>query len=173
MIKKGQIWVETVIYTLIGLAIIGILLSIIKPAIEKKQDQILIETSLEMLESLKTIIEEVKYYGVGNTRTMDIKIKRGGLLFDSKNNMINFSIESRYKYSEPNQIIESGGINVLTMKKTKNYDVTLTLSYINLNLTWNNEDRVHIFQPASVPYRLSITNKGKLAGQNLIQIDFS
>jgi len=170
--KRGQIWVETVIYTLIGLAIIGVLLSIVKPAIEKKQDQILIENSIGMMESIKSVVEEVKYYGVGNTRTVDIKIKKGKLLFDSKNDMINFSIESRYKYSEPNQTVERGGLNILTMPRTKTYDIVLTLDYSNkLDLTWNNEDKSHALQRASAPYKISATNKGKL--NNNITIDFS
>tara|TARA_Y100000310_G_C20488564_1_gene718016 strand:- start:398 stop:913 length:516 start_codon:yes stop_codon:yes gene_type:complete len=170
--KKGQIWIETVIYTLIGLAIIGILLSIIKPAIEKKQDQILIENSIEMLEGIKIFIEDVKYYGAGNTRTIDLKIKKGKIIFDSKNDIINFEIESRYEYSEPNQIVEKGGVNILTTPRTETFDMLLTLDYTGkLDLTWNEEDKIHTLQKTSVPHKISITNKGKI--NNSINIDFS
>src|SRR3989344_8473343 len=149
MTRKAQIWIETVIYTLIGLAIIGILLNIVKPVIERKQDQILIENSMAMLENIKSAIEEVKYYGVGNTRTVEIQIKKGNLLFDSKSNMINFSAESRHKYSEPDQIVKKGGIGILTIPKTKTYDIILTLDYSNrIDLTWNNEDKIHTLQKA-------------------------
>ena len=36
--KRGQIWVETVIYTLIGLAIIAVLLALVRPVIEEKDE---------------------------------------------------------------------------------------------------------------------------------------
>ena len=69
---KSQIWVETVIYTLIGLVIIGILLSIVTPRIKEKQDEILIESSKEMLSNIDSTIEEVRYYGTGNSRPIEI-----------------------------------------------------------------------------------------------------
>ena len=50
--RRGQIWVETVIYTLIGLAIIGILLSLVTPAIEEKKQEILIKKRVEIRETM-------------------------------------------------------------------------------------------------------------------------
>ena len=44
--KRGQIWVETVIYTLIGLTIIGLLLAVSKPQIDKQKDKALIEQKI-------------------------------------------------------------------------------------------------------------------------------
>ena len=37
---KGQVWVETVLYTLIGLALIGVVLAIITPKINETRDKI-------------------------------------------------------------------------------------------------------------------------------------
>lgn len=172
--KKAQIWVETVIYTLIGLAIIGLLLSIVKPAIEKKQDQILIESSLEMLGNIKSAIEDVKYYGTGNSRNLDLRIKKGKLEINGGENKIVFSMKSRYKYSEVGQVVESGKINILTSEKGDAYDVSLTLNYKgSLDLTWQDKNILQSFQSAPTPYRVSVTNMGKKEGAEFIQIDFS
>ncbi len=176
MIKRGrksQIWIETVIYTLIGLAIIGILLSIVKPAIDRKKDEILIETSLEMMSMIEGQIEDIKYRGVGNSRIINLKIKKGKLEINSLNDFLEFTMESKYKYSQLGEEINHGKIKILTEEKTKKvYLVTLTLNYENnLNLTYNGQDKNKIFQPAPTPYTLTATNMGKRG--NFVQIDFS
>ena len=157
--KNAQIWVETVIYTLIGLAIIGLLLSIIKPAIEKKQDQILIDTSFEMMSNIQSTVDEVRYYGIGNTRNVDVKIKKGELEINPAEDSIKFLIESKYEYSQLDLIINKGRINILTKEKGKLYDVSLILNYSDiLNLTWNDKENPYILRPAPAPYTLYATN---------------
>ena len=52
MESKAQIWVETVIYTLIALAIMGLLLALIKPTIEEKKDKAVIEQSKLILDDI-------------------------------------------------------------------------------------------------------------------------
>lgn len=170
--KKAQVWVETVIYTLIGLVIITILLSILKPAIDRKQDQILIESSVGMIENFENVIEEVTYYGVGNTRPVDMRITKGKLEIDGVNDEIRFLINTKYKYSQPDEVIERGSLKIQTIEKQESYDLTVTLSYKDkFNITWNNKDTINAFQRAPSPYTISVMNKGKT--NNLIQIDFS
>lgn len=173
--KRGQVWVETVIYTLIGLAIIGLLLSIVKPAIERKQDEILIESSLEMLNYIENSIDGLKERAPGNTWVLDLKIKKGKLEILSAEDKIKFTIKTKHMYSEPGQLVEIGRITRLTEEKTKKtYDVSLSLDYQgSLDLTWNNANTVQTFQPSSVPYSISITNKGIKENADLLQIDFS
>ena len=38
--RRGQVWVETVIYTLIGMAVIGLVLAGALPKINEKKDEI-------------------------------------------------------------------------------------------------------------------------------------
>ena len=45
--RKGQIWIETVIYTLIGLALIGLVLAILTPKIKEFGDRQIIEQTIE------------------------------------------------------------------------------------------------------------------------------
>jgi len=174
MLKKnsGQIWVETVIYTLIGLAIIGVLLSLVKPAIEEKKDQILLEQNLDILNSIDNVVEDVRYYGVGNSRILEIKIRKGELIINSTGNFIKFVMESRYMYSEPEQVVEIGRVKALTKKKRKIYDVSLILNYSNsINLTWSGEENTKIFQASPTPYKIRVTNIGKIG--DLVNIDFT
>lgn len=170
-IKKSQIWVETVIYTLIGLVIIGILIGVAKPEIEKRKDRILIEQSLDLLNSLNDKIEEVRYYGIGNSRNFEVMIKGGKISIDGENEAVEFSIESKYKYSEPGEEIEAGKINITTKEKGKLYAVSLKINYKDINLTWNNEDSAKELQKSSVPYSIIIVNKGK--ANDMTNIDFS
>ena len=169
--KNSQIWVETVVYILIGLAIIGLLLSIIKPEIEKRKDKLLIEKSLEMLDFLKNKIEDIIYYGPGNSRTIEITIKKGLLNINGEEDKIEFSMESSYLYSEINKSITQGGINIKTSKKGNHYVVSLVLNYSDVNITWDNKDIEHVLQKSSAPHKLLIMNKGETG--DIIQIDFS
>jgi len=175
MFKKncsGQIWVETVIYTLIGLAIIGVLLSLVKPAIEEKKDQVLLEQSLDILNSIDSEIEDVKYYGVGNSRTIEIKIRKGELSVEPDEDSIKFVMESEYMYSEPEQVVEIGRIKALTKKKGKIYEVHLVLNYSNsINLTWEGKETTKIFQASPTPYMVRVTNVGSVG--DLINVDFT
>ena len=49
---KGQIWIETVIYTLIIFVMIGLVLSFAKPKIEEMQDKAIIEQSIAMMKDI-------------------------------------------------------------------------------------------------------------------------
>ena len=60
MNKKGQVWVETVIYTLIGLAVIGLLLAVAKPKIDQMKDRALIDQAVEAMEAINSKIYEVQ-----------------------------------------------------------------------------------------------------------------
>ncbi len=174
MFKKGQIWIETVIYALIGLAIISILLSLIKPTIEEKKDMIILKASKEMMGVIENTIEDVEYYGVGNSRLVEIKIEKGKLLMDGKNDKIVFLMESNAMYSEPGQEIREVGsrIKIFTKKKTRKYEVNLTLDYSDLNITWNGKDIKQILQPSPTSYKIKITNYGK-EGSQKTRIDLS
>lgn len=170
--KKSQIWVETVIYTLIGLAIIGVLLSILKPVIEEKKDQLIIGQSIDVLNAIESKIEDVRYYGVGNSRPIEISIKKGVLKINGQDDNIEFLIESRHQYSQLNQSIMTGKINATTIKKGSMYDVSLKLNYKGvLNITFDKEDQVKILQTASTPYNIFVANLG--SSSNMVNIDFS
>lgn len=64
--KSGQVWIETVLYTLIGLSIIGVILAMVRPAIEEKRDEITLQQSIDILKGIDNNIADVIQYGTGN-----------------------------------------------------------------------------------------------------------
>src|SRR3989344_7560325 len=95
--KRAQVWIETVIYTLIGLAIIGILLGASKPKIDEMKDKILIEQTISSLNEVSAMFSEVQV-APGNRRNVDLKISRGKLFINGDLNQIGWILESNYKY---------------------------------------------------------------------------
>ena len=52
--RRGQVWIETVIYTLIGISLIALALTFIAPKISETQDRIAIEQTINSLNELDT-----------------------------------------------------------------------------------------------------------------------
>ncbi|MFH1501305.1 MAG: hypothetical protein ABIE22_05175 [archaeon] len=170
--NKGQVWVETVIYTLIGLTIIGVLLTLVTPKINETRDKIVIEQSVEALNFLDGKISEARFVA-GNTRQFSLTIKKGEMIFDGENDTVEFFIRgSKFVYSEPGVEITEGRVKVLTSEVVGRYDVSLKIDYSgSLNITYQGEDVVKTLQQASVPYDLSLTNEG--VANNRTEISFS
>lgn len=163
--KRGQVWVETVIYTLIALALIGTVLAFVKPKIEEIQDKITVDQTIELMSALDSRILSVSQGGVGNQRLAEIQIKDGVLKIDGDKNEIVFTLpESRHAYSEPStdaesNIIKSGNVNIQTIKRGTLYEIILNISYA-YDLTVNGENESISLSKAPTPYRISISNNG-------------
>ena len=158
--KRGQIWVETVIYTLIALILIGAVLAFIIPKVEEIQDKAIIEQSITMMKSIDNIIISVIRGGPGNKRIIDLGIKEGTLKIDSAKDEIVFEIQSEYVYSEIGEKINIGSIVVLTEETQTLKKITLTSSYSKYDLTYNGKNETKSISQASTPYKFSIENKG-------------
>lgn len=172
MNKRGQIWVETVVYTLIALVMIGLVLSFVKPKIEEIQDKAIIEQSIEIMEELNTIILLLIQGGPGNKRLIELGIKKGNLKIDGINDQIVFEMEGRYTYSEPGQDIYHGSIIAHTEKRGKFNKVNLTIDYSeDYDITYQGEDKLKTISKASTPYKLFISNKG--GNKTIIDIEIS
>lgn len=162
--KKAQVWIETVIYTLIGLILIGTLLAFATPAIEKQKDKSVVEKTIEALNELDNNILEVKSSGVANTRETLFIIKKGSLAINSSSDKIIFKIdESSYAFSEIGKDVKIPGTNqkVLTQKKGKKYIITLTLDYAKkIDITYDGNEEDKIFNEAPTPYVFIVENVG-------------
>ncbi|MDO8459736.1 MAG: hypothetical protein Q7S74_01370 [Nanoarchaeota archaeon] len=174
--KKGQIWVETVLYTLIGLALIGITLAIISPKISQTKDKLVVEQSINSLNVIDEKINEVLGRGPGNVRIIsDFTIKRGEFYINSTGDSIVYVIKDLNKpYSEPGIPINIGRIKVLSEEGKKSSTVYLTLYYIDTaNITYHGEKDVKKFSAASTPYKFLIENVGDVnnTGLFIINID--
>ena len=169
--SKGQIWVETVIYTLIGLSIIAIVLSIVLPQIEEQKDKLILDQSYSLLTDINSQIENLRTYGEGNSQPFEIKLNKGSLMIGGINESISFALDGKSKYSEPGQEVILGDITALTVEKKNSYLVSLSLNYTGkVNITWQGKDENKQFQASSVSYRLFIVNQG--ASKGLVNIDF-
>ena len=172
--KRGQIWIETVIYTLIAFVMIGIVLSFVKPKLEEVQDKAIIEQSLVIMKEIDGIISEVANTGPGNKRLIEVGIKKGLLKFDGEGDTISFEIESQYAYSQAGEPFDEGGITVVTQTRGNYNLVSLTNNYTEEhNITYSGEDVSRTLTQAPTSYTLSITNMGIEGTKTIIDINFN
>jgi len=161
--RRGQIWVETVLYTLIGLALIGAVLALATPKINEAKDRAVIEQSVDSLNVLDGKIRDVLDKGDGNIRKVELlTLKRGKLTINPLNDNIVFFIDGLEKpYSEPGVAIEVGSIKITSEEGAKKSTVSLELNYSSsFNLTYNGGEEIRSFTAASIPYSFSFENKG-------------
>ncbi|MBS3071117.1 hypothetical protein J4407_02345 [Candidatus Pacearchaeota archaeon] len=157
--KKAQVWVETVVYTLIALVLIGAVLAFVNPKIQEIQDRTAIEQSLTVLNNIDGIVSTV-VQGGGNKRIVSVGIKKGTIEINGVGNYIVFSIDSEYEYSQTGEKVNIGKIVSLTERSGSINRITLNLSYSNYDIKVNSEDESKILTQAPNPYSISIENKG-------------
>ena len=169
MQKRGQELIEAVIYILIALAIMGLLMAVAYPKIEKMKDKAIIDQSIDMLEKIDSTITEMRRGGPGNQRIVELGIKKGFLKIEGVQDDVIFEMESAYTYSEPGQDYLQGNILVHTKKIGDANTITLTLrNNGEYNLTYNGEDKIKDLTRASLPYNLLLSNKGEGTNEKII-----
>jgi len=172
MQKRGQVWVETVTYTLIAFIMIGLVLSFVKPKVEEYQDRTLIEQSTKVLKEIDQTIREVGESAIGNKRKIEISLKEGYMEINPLNSSISFVTDSKYTYSEPGVLIQEGNLNILTTPNGKTKKVSLNLNYTNIyTLKYDNTTNTKTITKSSNPYNLYISNKGGENREINIEID--
>lgn len=156
--RRAQVWVETVIYTLIGLSLIGVVLALITPRINDYRDRAVIEQTIASLNVIDSKIEEI-LQAPGNTRIVELRLTRGELFVDPVMDTISYTLpESTTRYSEPGLPLDIGRVSVLTTPTSETYTVNLTLSY-NIDLAIEGAS-THAYPASSTPYRFSFTHTG-------------
>jgi len=165
--KKGQVWIETVIYTLIGLAVIGLVLAAALPKINAKKDEVSINQAIESLGNINSEIYSVQQ-AVGNRRVVDLKIGKGTVIINLDNNSISWVIGSSFEYSQKGITVPlGGGLTVLT-EEANPWKVTLKENY-NIDLQYNKQTTgTKELSPASTPYKIFIENEGMNTNGNLV-----
>lgn len=165
--KKGQVWIETVIYTMIAFVILGAVLSFAKPKIEELQDKAIIGQSLDIMENINNIINNIKDVP-GNKRAIELGIKKGSLTIDGKDNLIVFNIDSKYMYSEPGKKYKEGDTIIYNTQIGDINKLSATINCSAYNITWMDESKIETLGQSSAPYNLFISNKGN----NQINFEF-
>lgn len=160
MKKRGQVWIETVLYTLIGLALIGIALGFIMPKINAARDKILVEQTINSLGAFDDKVSEAIQEGKGNVRQVEFSMKKGELYIDGTTDEIKFVLTGLTSpYSQPGVEIAIGRINVTSSVGQKTSSVNLSVHY-NADLTYNGKDEQKKFTASSIPYKFYIDNGG-------------
>jgi type II secretory pathway pseudopilin PulG len=162
MNKRGQVWIETVLYTLIGLTLLGLALGFIMPKINESRDKVLVEQAINSLSSFDEKISEAVQRGSGNIRQAEFSMKKGELYIDGVNDRIRFVIDGLTKpYSQPGVEIAVGRVRVVSSLGQKTSSVNLTVQYV-ANLTYDGKDELppKKFTAAALPYKFFIENKG-------------
>ena len=165
--KRGQVWVETVIYTLIALTMMGAVLAFILPKIEEIRDKSVIEQSINSVKDINNVIVSVVNGGAGNKRLVETNIRAGLIRIDGLGDKIDFEMETSYVYSEPGQPINLGDVEAITEDIGGLNKIKVTADY-SYNITYNNLDEEKILEQASTPYMISIENKGEDGNGNTI-----
>lgn len=174
MQKKGQVWIESVLYTLIGLAIIGLLLVVTRPKISQTQDEFIIQQTINALSNFDNKLTEIQI-ATGNRREIEFQLSKGELLIDPVNSRLQWSLKgSNFMYSEPGSQAQVGNIKVLTTKQGDTYDITLTLDYANRNkITVDGGTLSKTLTPVRVPYKIFVESTGKDTLTGLVKLDVS
>jgi hypothetical protein len=170
MNKHGQVWVETVIYTLIGLALIGLVLAILTPKIKEFRDRSTIEQTIDSLNLVDSKVVDV-LDAPGNKRKVNFRLERGKIVIEPKRDEVRYVLEeSNVRYSEPGVPVNIGRIRILTEELTEKYKITLSLNY-TYNITYYGDDSgVEEFSPVSIPYEFFIENKGSINNKQWIDL---
>ena len=167
-INKGQVWVETVLYTLIGLVLIGLVLTFASPRISEAKDRLVVEQSIN---SLNAFDEKVNI-DPGNVRRIDFTLKRGTLYINPKEEIIKLEINDLGKpYSEPSVLINYGRVSGISEVEQKFSKITLYLNYSKqFNITYNDLEKEMKFDSAATPYIFLISNLGVENGLERVDI---
>ena len=160
--KRGQIGVEVVIYTLIGLAVLAAVLAAVTPKIQEYSDRAIVKQTEESLNSVDGIISAVQL-AAGNQREASFRIRKGEIIINPREDTIKFVLkDSNLKYSQPDIVYPNGNINILTQTNNDRYNVILLLNYTDsVNITVANSESDNLqFTSSPNLYRLLIKYLG-------------
>lgn len=157
---RGQVWIETVLYTFIGLTLMGLVLGFVYPRIQTAQERSLLQQSTTSLTGLDDLIQLVTARGPGNVKKASFTLQRGTLTLDPLGETIIFEVEGlQTPPSEPGVAIPFGNLIMRTVPFGETYNVQYTLQYTTLDISLEGE-QVKTFQASSVPYQFLVSNEG-------------
>lgn len=160
LMKKGQVWVETVIYTLVAFSLIALVLGSARPRIQESQDKIVLEQTIDAMREIDSVVNEIKSVS-GNKRVIEMGIKKGLLRIDAVQDKLVFEFEGGYTYSEPGSQIQEGNLIITSDEVGKISFVNITREYPSFNLTYQDSETSKILSEATNPYKITISNEGK------------
>jgi len=177
-LNKAQVWVETAVYTLIGMAVITIILIMAMPQIDRIKDKSIVEQTIVAMNTLNGKMVEIEQ-SPGNTRVVEFKVSGGGSFeIDGEKDLIKYVIDdTKLEITEEGEEIKEGNVIIKTKKRASKYEVTLLMRYDNINISYNGEDLSKTLNSGPTPYKIIIENKdinpGPPSPSDKINLDFS
>ena len=170
--KRGHVWIETVLYTLIALVLIGVALAFITPKINEAKDKAAVEQAISMLNVLDERLNSA-LVAPGNVRVVDILLKKGDLEINPAEDSIKIILSDLKKpYSEVGVPIKNGRVTIVSVEGQKSNSVELSLNYTNwADITYKGTTNLKKFNPSATSYSISIENKGANNGISIINMD--
>lgn len=162
---RAQVWLETVIYTLVGLGLIALVLAIVTPSLNEYRDRAVIEQSIEALHEIDSVMSAIRD-SPGNVRIVEFQLKRGLFEIDANTETLRFTLpDSRVIYTEPDVEVTNGRISILTTEGSRNHEVRLSLSYEGqADILADELDGVITFNPAATSYQFRFEHEGFTQG---------
>lgn len=174
MKNQAQVWIETAIYTLIGLTIIAIVISIATPQIEKAKEKAIIKDTINALNSLDEQVKKVSETQ-GTIKIVKFKIAKGKLEINPELNIIAYTLENiALKFSEKDVAIKEGDLTLITKPYGKRFNVILKLNYTDeqtnkpkLDILYDKTNEGEkIIHGSPSPYEIKIENIGNKIDEN-------
>lgn len=150
--KKGDVWIATVIYIAIGVIILTLIVASGVPLINDMRDRNTFVQTKEVMRSIDDAINQVVSEGPGSRRALNpVIIKKGELsIITSENNIIYWQMQTKAKIQEISNT--TTGDNTIIIKE-KNldiieysdpllvdyYNIKISLDYKNIDLTTEGE----------------------------------
>lgn len=157
---KGQIWIETVLYTIIGLALIAVVLAFATPKINASKDKIIVDQSIKSMQILGEKIDEVASSGAGTRSIIEFNLKKGSLTFDLDKGNITLVLNNlNGMYSEDQVSIPFGRVTVISTKGQKYSSVNITLPSGNTLSYAGSASPDKVLTASPTPYTFSIEKK--------------
>ncbi len=171
--KLGQIWIETVLYTLIGLSLIGLTLTFVMPRINASKDIATIEQTMESLNVFQKKIDALIEGGSGNVRNIDMYLGRGELFIIPERDEIKIILyDFEAPYTEENEEVPIGKAIILTEKSQKKYKENIYITYGGVaDIFYDGSEEQKKFTPVSIPYKFSVENLGDTDGNGIVEIN--
>ncbi|MEM1988495.1 MAG: hypothetical protein QXS41_01475 [Candidatus Woesearchaeota archaeon] len=108
--KKSQIWLSTVMWILIGVLVIGLILSFGLPLFRKTREQMVYQQVVNDFQTLKNNLDQLSKEGPGAQRIIDLNIPKGNVIFE--NDTIVWLGTMDEEIVEPQTRVENNGVIV-------------------------------------------------------------
>lgn len=172
--KNAQVWVETAIYTLIGLTLITVVLSVALPQIEKIKDRETVKQTIVALNLLNQKISETRE-APSSTRIYDLFLAKGKVEINCENDTISYLLQNtRLEFSQIGETIREGDIITKTERFGNRFNIILSINMSsNTNITFNSKEDLKTIQAAPSPYKIKIYNNATIDSSGRYVVDLN